>query len=89
MFKTAFKDYIWKPHCVFFRDGEKEEMACHGAVIAQRLVKNNTISPQRGDNTPGEKDLRFNIDDDIIRLVCANCPFENQDCELLLLYHGL
>ena len=56
-------------------------MACHGAIIAERLVKNQKISPQHFDKEPEKKDTRFKRDDDIIRLVCVNCPFEAQDCD--------
>ncbi|MBW1813866.1 MAG: hypothetical protein JRJ39_09385 [Deltaproteobacteria bacterium] len=81
MNKNTFKDYICKPYCVFFKDGEKEEMACHGAAIAQRLVKNQKIFPQHFDKKPLEKDTCFNDDEDLLRLVCTNCPFEAQDCD--------
>lgn len=81
MGKNTFKDFICKPHCIFFKDGKKEEMACHGAVIAQRLVENKKISPQWIDLESHEKDTRFKHDDDIIRVVCARCPFEAEDCD--------
>jgi len=81
MNKNIFKDYICKPHCVFFKDGEKEEMACHGAVIAQRLVMNQKISAQYFDEEFLEKDAFFGDDEDLLHLVCANCSFEAQDCD--------
>ena len=51
-------------------------MACHGAVIAQRLVKNQKISLQYLDKNSGVKE-----EADLIRLVCADCPFEANDCD--------
>jgi len=81
MTKNTFKNYICKPHCIFFKDGEKEEMACHGAVIAQRFVKNQKIPPQYLDKELKKKEIRFEQDDDIIHMVCAKCSFETQDCD--------
>ncbi|MCJ7774666.1 MAG: hypothetical protein MUP22_16195 [Desulfobacterales bacterium] len=81
MNKKTFKDYVCKPYCIFFKDGEKEEMACHGAVIAQRLVKNNKINPLYFGAEPFKKDTRFNVDEDLLSMVCGNCPFEAQDCD--------
>lgn len=81
MSKNTFKNYICKPHCVFFKDGEKEEMACYGAVIAQRVVTYKNLSPPRVDQEPEKKDTRFQHDADLIRMVCANCPFEADDCD--------
>jgi hypothetical protein len=81
MNKNNFKEYICKPYCVFFKDGEKEEMACHGAVITECLVKNQKISDQDLNNTPFDKRSKYKEDTDLIRLVCAHCPFEADDCD--------
>jgi len=56
-------------------------MACHGAIIAQRLVKNQKISPQFVNKESLDKGSCFNDDEDLLRLVCANCPFEAEDCD--------
>lgn len=56
-------------------------MACYGAIIGQRLVKERKLSPFCLEKEPEKKDTRFKDDEDIIQIVCANCPFENDDCD--------
>ncbi len=81
MSKKSFKEYVCKPYCVFFKDGEKEELACHGAIISERLVNNKKILPPYVNANHVKKDIRFEVDDDLLRLVCGNCPFEAKDCD--------
>lgn len=81
MSKNTFKTYICKPYCAFFKDGEKEEMACQGAIILERLTQKKLISPSNLNTEPIEKDASFKKDETLLRLVCGRCPFEAQDCD--------
>lgn len=66
---------------MFYKEGEKEEMACHGAVIVQRLIKNQKLSPINFNKEPLGNGTCFKEDVDLLRLVCADCPFEAHDCD--------
>jgi len=81
MSKSTFQTYICKPYCVFFQKGEKEEMACQGAMVAERLVHNNKFSPLDVSAPSFKKGIPFKEDETLLRLVCEQCPFEEQDCD--------
>ena len=64
---------------MFFRDGQKEEIACQGALIAEKLVKSGVFDVQDFSGKPDllwEKRNRF-----IDSAVCENCPFKEEDCD--------
>jgi hypothetical protein len=81
MTKKDFKNYICRPFCVFFKEGEKEEMACRGAQIAEFLVNHKQVNP--------EKIIKFIKDPKIWekqkamleKHVCLRCSFKAEDCD--------
>ena len=44
MTKKDFKDYICRPFCMFYKEGQKEEMACQGALVVESLVRQRRIT---------------------------------------------
>ncbi|MFC1669602.1 hypothetical protein ACFL20_04365 [Spirochaetota bacterium] len=84
MSKIDFKDSICRPFCKFFREGEKEEMACQGALDLEILSKKGIIEfdslPRQG-KEPG---LWLNRDARLLDIVCKRCDFMKEDCD----YHS-
>ena len=81
MGKREFKNYICRPFCRFFRENQKEEMACRGAWVVEVLVKRRRL---KSENLPQEgKDpyLWEQHDADLERNVCQYCPFRAEDCD--------
>ena len=83
MAKNDFKNYICRPYCVFFKEGQKEAMTCRGAEEVEKLVSLREI------NTAGlplfKKDSRLwrsyrNIFGEFI---CAKCSFKAEDCDFM------
>ena len=80
MTKIDFKSYICRPYCIFFREGEKEEMACYGAQVVEALVERGMVSPGQ---------IRFEKDPMLWQRhrsliephVCFQCPFRAEDCD--------
>jgi hypothetical protein len=80
MNKTDFKGYVCRPYCIFFREGEKEEMACHGARILEALVRETRVDPRQ---------IRFAKDPELWpkhravleAFICSHCPFRAEDCD--------
>lgn len=83
--KNAFKEYICKPYCRFFREGQKEDLACYGAVVARRLVKRRKIEPFEDEHRcpfDPEASPEASLDDpDLLSTVCRRCLFEAEDCD--------
>jgi hypothetical protein len=82
MAKTEFKDYICRPFCFFFRPGEKEDLACRGALVVERLVADGRLEPS---SLPGGE-MRTNglreADDALLEaVVCGPCPFRDGGCD--------
>jgi hypothetical protein len=79
--KKGFSDYICRPYCVFFREGQKEEMACGGAVTAARIVgARNIPTGEIASLTPEQADMDEK-DDLLDALVCRSCPFVIDGCD--------
>ncbi len=81
MSKLDFIDYICRPYCMFFREGEKEEMACRGAQVAQLLVASGKIDPGR--LPVFEKDPAVWQRHDLFLGIhlCGVCEYRAEDCE--------
>jgi len=82
MAKVDFKEYICRPFCSFFREGEKEELACGGALTAERLVAAGAVGPF-SPATGRERDPRLWSEDDPLldARVCGPCPFRADGCD--------
>ncbi len=83
MTKTDFIDYICRPYCMFFKEGEKEEMACLGARVAEALVEKSCFDTLA--LGVYEKDavawLNPKHDEILFQQVCHGCEFLSEDCE--------
>ncbi len=66
---------------MFFREGEKEEMACQGAVVLERLVAKNRIDPASVSCFEKVQDIIKRADKSLNSYVCDKCPFQNEDCD--------
>ncbi len=82
MSKRDFQDYICRPFCSFFRPGEKEELACQGALAVERLAARGVIDPGV---LPGREwkreDLWRTADPLLEGMVCGRCPFRDEGCD--------
>ena len=76
-----FKACICRPFCKFFREEEKEEMACQGAQVIEQMVRRKRLDPAslpRNGKTPS---LWKNRDPLLAAHVCQHCPFRAEDCD--------
>jgi hypothetical protein len=81
MSKQDFKDYICRPFCMFFREGQKEEMACQGAEIIERLVRLGRLNPAALPREGKDSCSWENRDTALEVNVCKSCPFKREDCD--------
>ncbi len=80
MSKSNIKDIICRPYCVFYKEGEKEELECQGALLVEGLL--NTGRLHAGE-IPGDKKnpILWENRDNILEAVCNICPFKKEDCD--------
>jgi hypothetical protein len=81
MSKKEFKDYICRPFCRFFREGQKEEMACRGAQIIELLIENGRLKSKNLPRHGKDPYLWEQHDSDLETNVCQSCPFFAHDCD--------
>ncbi len=81
MGKREFKDYICRPFCKFFREGEKEEMACRGARVVELLVQRGGLKPGNLPRHGKDPSLWDKRDTALEKNVCQNCPFYTGGCD--------
>lgn len=82
MAKAAFENYLCRPFCSFYRPGEKEEMACQGALVLAELVLRGRLLPEHFPGH-GEKERHlWQIEDNALeRVLCLPCPFAVDGCD--------
>jgi hypothetical protein len=81
MSKNNFREYICRPYCIFFKDGAKEEMACRGAELVERLVARNRIAPAEMSPMKKEPPVWNTYKMELDRHVCRHCSFRAEDCD--------
>ncbi len=79
--KTTFQEYICRPYCLYFTDGEKEEMACRGAQVMHELVCNNRLDLQKMPPLRKEPSLWEHYRCELSSYICAQCSFRAEDCD--------
>lgn len=81
MTKTDFKEYICRPYCMFFKDGQKEEMACQGAQIVESLLRNSQLKAETIQAVMKDPGLWIKHKQTLGRSVCGHCSFRAEDCD--------
>jgi len=79
--KHDFQDYICRPFCSFFREGEKEELACRGALVVERLMAADVIGSRLPSKAARRPELWSEDDPVLSAAVCEKCPFRPEDCD--------
>jgi len=81
MTKNEFKEYLCRPYCMFFKDGQKEEMACQGAVVVNALVQGGHIEVEDLYAVAKDSQLWRKHKEALGRYVCHHCSFRAEDCD--------
>jgi hypothetical protein len=81
MSKDNYQAYICRPYCMFFTEGEKEDLSCRGAQIVERLVDSKRIDMMN--IRPGKKETRLwkTYRTSLGSYICRPCPFFAADCD--------
>ena len=81
MGKHAFEASICRPFCMFFRAGEKEEMACRGALVVQHLMDRKQVSPDQLRDLVKKREIWLKHKNTLSLYLCRKCPFFKEDCD--------
>jgi hypothetical protein len=81
--KKEFSDFICRPYCVFFREGQKEDMACGGALRVMELIESGLLSIELFPESSGVCGIPDG-DPILFELICRSCPFVIDGCDFRL-----
>jgi len=81
MAKTDVAEFVCRPFCSFYKEGEKENLICNGARLLEILLKKRVIDPESlvevcegASLLPGEYAV-------LEKIVCGPCPFLEDGCD--------
>lgn len=83
MSKNDFKDYVCRPYCIFFKEGQKEAMSCRGAEVVEKLVLLRQINTDRLPHFKKDSRLWQKYTQFLGGKICATCPFRAKDCDFM------
>jgi hypothetical protein len=66
---------------MFYKQGEKEEMACQGLRAVEALMARQQISRENLRLGPKERQLWTTYRQTLTDYVCCRCPFQAEDCD--------
>ena len=81
MSKANCQTYICRPYCIFFKEGEKEDLSCRGAQIAERLVDSKLVDLLNMPSLQKETRLWSTYRTALGSYICRPCPFFANDCD--------
>ena len=79
--KVDFQDYICRPFCDYFKPGNKEELLCRGALVVEKLVKRQRLTPENFRGLDEKEPLIPRQEIDLEDAICGDCPFRAEDCD--------
>ncbi len=81
MAKKDVADFVCRPFCSFYREGEKEELICNGARILEILDSRGRFSPWELREVRGVSSLSNEDHHQLEETVCRPCPFFIDGCD--------
>ncbi len=81
MGKEAFKAYLCRPYCMFFKDGAKEETACRAAEVVNALVNKKQVDIKTIPPFIKNRLLWEKCRNTLGNTLCSSCSFRAEDCD--------
>ena len=82
MGKPDFQEMICRPFCRFFKQGVKEDLACQGALVVERLLERGLISLSDMPSPKLKRPALWQEPDALLEAtVCGRCPFRVDGCD--------
>lgn len=81
MAKKDIEEYVCRPYCSFYREGEKEELICNGARFLEMLMNKWYLSPEELTGVEEGSSLSPSEYAELEEIVCRTCPFLVDGCD--------
>jgi len=79
---SATGETLCRNFCAYYKPAKKEELACRGFVVVQRLIEKGRAVPlvRTGRAVPPDSATK----ESLMRHVCKECDFREADCDFIL-----
>jgi hypothetical protein len=81
MAKKDIAEYICRPLCSFYREGEKEELICNGARFLEALMNKSALYHEELAGVEEGSSLSPAEYKQLEEIVCRTCPFLVDGCD--------
>lgn len=81
MAKKDIWDFVCKPFCAFYREGEKEDLMCNGARLLEILLNKGILSLDAATGIKPGSCMAANGNAAMEEAVCRKCPFRPDGCD--------
>jgi hypothetical protein len=79
--KKTIIDPVCRPYCIFFKEGQKEDMACQGVLSLEKLVNHGAITWSLVKKTAKKRAWWWQHKPVLEKCVCRFCDFLAEDCD--------
>jgi len=79
MSKTTLAQHLCLNFCPYYKPSKKEDLACTGYVVVERLIEKGRVIPFRR----SDKALDAMTEETLVKDMCINCPFYESDCNFI------
>ena len=81
MAKKDVEDFVCRPYCSFYREGEKEDLICNGARFLEVLMNKWGVYHEELAGVEEGSSLSPSEYTQLEEIVCRTCPFLADGCD--------
>jgi hypothetical protein len=78
----ATGETLCRNFCAYYKPAKKEELACRGFVVVQRLIEKGRAVPLARPEAAVPPDKR--VEESLRQRLCRACDFRENDCDFIL-----
>ncbi len=78
--KKSLETSLCMPFCTYYKPGKKEELACRGYLVVERLMRSGKIVPANG----ADKNFDRERAEPLVPVLCRACDFRIDGCDFVL-----
>ncbi len=80
MKKKSLETSLCMQFCTYYKPGKKEELACRGYTVVERLMQSGKAVPANG----ADKGFDHERAEPLVSVLCRACDFHIDGCDFML-----
>lgn len=77
--KISLKKTLCQNFCAYNRPDKKEDLACMGFLVVEKLIKKGREIPFH----KTDKKFKAHTEEKLTKTICVVCPFHESDCDFV------